>query len=42
MVEAALSGGADIHTGALADGVEALEDGDIAGVVGFLSHLAPP
>ena len=28
VVQAALTGGADVHAGALADGVETLEDGD--------------
>ena len=34
VVQAALTGGADVHARALADGVEALEDGDGTGVVG--------
>ena len=34
VVQAALARGADVHAGALADGVEPLEDGDRAGVVG--------
>jgi hypothetical protein len=33
MVEAAFAGGADIHTGALADSFEAFEDGDRGGVI---------
>jgi hypothetical protein len=38
VVEAAFSGGADIHSRAFADGVEAFKDGDIAGVVTLLCH----
>jgi hypothetical protein len=40
VVETAFSGGADIHSGALANGVEALKDGDRAGVVtvGLFGH----
>ncbi len=40
MVEAAFAGGADIHSGALANSVEALEDCDRAGVVtaGLFRH----
>ena len=34
VVQATLARGADVHAGALADGVEPLEDGDRAGVVG--------
>ena len=34
VVQAALAGGADVHAGALAHRLEALEDGDRAGVVG--------
>ena len=33
VVQAALTGGADVHAGALADRLEALEDGDVRGVV---------
>ena len=33
VVQAALTGGADVHAGALAHRLEALEDGDLAGVV---------
>jgi uncharacterized protein YggL (DUF469 family) len=42
VVEAAFAGGADIHTWALADRFEALEDGDRRGVVAWLlfRHLA--
>jgi hypothetical protein len=42
VVEAAFAGRSDIHTGALADRLEAFEDGDCAGVIGprnlLLSH----
>ena len=34
VVQAALAGGADVHAGALADGLETFEDGDVARVVG--------
>ena len=34
VVQSPLAGGADVHAGALADGVEPLKDGDRAGVVG--------
>ena len=33
VVQAALTGGADVHAGALADRLEALEDGDVRGLV---------
>ena len=33
VVQAAHAGRADVHAGALADGLEALEDGDVLGVV---------
>jgi hypothetical protein len=35
VVEAALTGRADIHAGALADRIEPLEDGNRAGIVAF-------
>ena len=34
VVQAAHAGRADVHAGPLADGLEALEDGDVLGVVG--------
>jgi hypothetical protein len=42
VVEAAFTGRADIHTRALADRLEALEDGDRRGVIALLllCHLA--
>ena len=43
VVEAARPGGADVHAGTLADRVEALEDGDVLGVVAlFSAHCTSP
>ena len=42
VVQAALAGGADVHAGALAHRLEALEHGDRAGVVGRLAHRRGP
>ncbi len=39
VVQAALAGGPDVHAGALADRLEALEHGDRAGVVGLAVRL---
>ena len=40
MVQAALARGADVHAGTLADGLEALQDGDVLGVVtGFTARV---
>jgi hypothetical protein len=33
MVESTLTSGSDIHSGTLADGIKALQDGDGAGVI---------
>src|SRR5690606_32677137 len=43
VVQAALTGGADVHAGALADRLEALEDGDVRGLVvlGRAGRLLP-
>ena len=49
VVQAAFAGGSDVHARALADGFQALEDGDVRCAVGLLafggllvvSHVAP-
>jgi hypothetical protein len=40
MVEPARTGGADVHAGTLADGLEALQDRDVLGAVGAVALLA--
>ncbi len=40
VVQAALAGGADVHTGTLADGFQALEDLDRTSVVVVFRHAA--
>jgi hypothetical protein len=42
VVEAAFASRTDVHSWALADRVETLEDGDRAGVVLLLCHSPPP
>ena len=39
VVQPSLAGGADVHAGALADRVEALEDLDVSGVVGQVDSI---